>query len=914
MSRRKLIEVSLPLEAINSASSREKSVRLGHPSTLHLWWSRKPLATCRAVLFAQLIDDPGEHPERYATVEAVDAARAELLDLTARLARWDCEPATLARARALIEAQFPEGPPTALDPFCGGGSVPLEAQRLGLNARASDLNPVAVLITAGLIDFPHRFGVRPQAHPAVAAPGVSATPAERLALDVSAYGEDVQREVHQALSACYPALGGSEGGATPLAWLWVRTAPCPNPACGVAMPLASKWKVLERGGRRAWLVPESSGPGSPVRFRVSDEGSPPQGTVRRSRVHCVACGQASKLEVVRAAAQRGALGQRMVAAFYEDAQGVREVVLPDEVQRAAAAEQKPKWRPAVPLQGKCRVSAPLYGMETFADLFTPRQLTALGAYAEALRGLRPRIVSDALAAGWPDQGEGLAEGGRGAQAYADAVVCYLAFALDKCADYWNTLATWMPRGTIGHAFTRQALPMSWDFAEANPLSDFHCTWPRTVGWVTRQLSTADAEVAQGHVRQQDAATLEAARGSLIISTDPPYYDNILYADLSDFFYVWLRRVLRPVFPGWFRTALTPKGDELVATPHRHGGDREAAHEAFEVGLRAVFEGLRRHHRSDCPMTLYYAFKQTRRVAGGGEASTGWEALLEGLLGAGWAITGTWPVRSERSARSVAQGTNALASSIVLVCRPRPEQAPVMTRAELTRRLREVLPGALAELGAGAVLPVDMAQVAIGPGMAVFSRCAAVIEPDGQAMSVRTALALINRTLDEVLGAQDAQLDLETRFALAWFTLHGWDDVAFGHAEAMARARNVTIGRLTEARVLHVGGGQARLLDLSRSMSSTRSWPSGERRWRDQRVVDGSLWGLSLVAASRLRDAGPGALAELIAKAPARREGLAGLARRLHHVCEARRLVQAAHAFNALAVALPKLALHASASS
>ena len=889
MPRKKLIEVALPLTAINEASAKEKSIRHGHPSTLHLWWSRKPLATSRAILFAQLVDDPSAHPERFPTLEDQRRERQRLFDILSDLVQWgrQDDPEVLEAARAAIRDSCQGELPATLDPFCGGGSIPLEAQRLGLRAHGSDLNPVAVLITRGLIEFPQRFIEAPPI--TREAPG-SGT--QGLAVDLEAYGARIHTRALARLSHLYPMAAGNQGPAPVVAWLWARTVPCANPACRTTMLLASKWLASTRRGRKIWVEPLSKGIGEPIETRVRDgQGTPPRGTVNRRGARCVSCGEVVALSHLREEARAGRMGQRLIAVVAEE-EGERLILDPDEIQIAAPSSADPQWRPTRSLQGKCRVSVPLYGLETFADLFTPRQLQALGTFADLIVELRDEVFAEALAAGLPDDGVRLTQGGQGAAAYADAIVTYLTFALDKCADYWNTLATWMPRGTVSHAFTRQALAMSWDFAEANPLSESHCAWRQALGWVARQVTCAPRGVPQARAWRRDAATasLDDPDDRPIISTDPPYYDNILYADLSDFFYVWLRRVLRPIFPSLFRTALTPREGEIVATHFRHGGDRGEAHDAFKTGLSGAFERMKALHHPDYPMTIYYAFKQTsgRRDGQGGVAvsSTGWEAMLTGLLGSGFMITGTWPVRSERSARSVAQGANAMASSIVLVCRPRPLGATALTRAGFIRALRANLPSAVAALQSGGVQPVDLAQAAIGPGMAIFSRGPRVLEPDGSHMRVRTALETINRVLDEIVSASDEAFEAETAFALVWFESYGHDEGPFGVAETLARARNLTMERLAHHRVVLSASGTVKLRTDGRQPTTT--------------------WGALHALQHTLDAEGEQAAAICLGALGHTAHSALALSWRLHAICQARGWSRLALAYNHLAAAWPRI--------
>ncbi|MHB8188340.1 MAG: DUF1156 domain-containing protein [Dermatophilaceae bacterium] len=383
------------------------------------------------------------------------------------------------------------------------------------------------------------------------------------------------------------------------------------------------------------------------------------------------------------------------------------------------------------------------------------------------------------------EGERFEADGAGAAAYADAIATYLGLAVSRYTDMSNALCSWNQQNeNVRALFSRQAVPMTWDFVEANAVGQIGLAGP--IESVANSLFVGQALPA----RVDQAPAQDAPYAGTLISTDPPYYDNIGYSDLSDFFYVWQRRTLREVFPKLLGTMLVPKAEELVANPYRHGG-RGGAKKFFEDGFREVFARARASALEDFPITVYYAFKQSESDATG-DASTGWETLLEGMIGAGWAITATWPLRSERSARSVSLGTNALASSIVLALRPRPGDAPTTDRRGFIAALQAELPNALRDLQHGAIAPVDLPQAAIGPGMAVFSRYSGVIEADGSKMTVRAALARINEILDQVLNEQEGDFDPTTRFAIAWYRQHGYATGQFGDANNIANARNTSV--------------------------------------------------------------------------------------------------------------------------
>lgn len=824
--RRKLIEVSLPLEEINAQSAREKSIRHGHPSTLHLWWARRPLATARAVLFAQLVDDPSnfvddyraeakakgyEDPDAWAE-HRVKQERERLFDLIRRMVNWDNlnDEALFDQVRAEIMRSTNGNPPAILDPFAGGGTIPLEAQRLGLEAHASDLNPVAVLINKALIEFPPKFAGREPVFPDAAGQRNAWPKATGLAEDVRRYGEWMRDEAEKRIGHLYPKATLPDGSkATVIAWIWARTVTCPNPACGIEMPLVRSWWLGKKKGKEAYVVPRVAH--GHVEYEIGHDlklapKGDSDGTVGRTGATCISCGTSVPLEYVRAQSRNFGLGCQLMATVAVG-QRARIYIEPDEAQRSVANVARPTNLPAGELPAKAlsfRVQA--YGMTEWVDLFTNRQLTALTTFGDLVVESRERILADALSVGMPE-GFRLEAGGTGAAAYADAVATYLGIATSRCTDYFSTINTWASTGEfVRNVFSRQALPMAWDYAETNPMSQSSGNFKGQIDWTVGALELVPA-APTATVVQADAASRDFR--SLLISTDPPYYDNIGYSDLSDYFYVWLRRSLRPIHPELLGTMLVPKAEELVANPYRHGGV-SGAKGFFETGFEHVFAHARETASGDFPITVYYAFKQSETDASG-EASTGWETILGSMVHAGWVVTATWPVRSERGGRMISIGTNALASSVVLALRPRSEDAPVTDRRGFIAAMKRELGPALRELQQGGIAPVDLPQSAIGPGMAVFSRYAKVIESDGSEMTVRSALAHINEVLDELLTEQEGDFDATTRFAIAWYRGNGYGVGAFGDADNLARARATTVDAMKRGGVLYSQGGDVRLL-------------------------------------------------------------------------------------------------------
>lgn len=807
--KRKLIEVSLPLEAINRESAREKSIRHGHPSTLHLWWARRPLAAARAVLFAQLVDDPSSHPDRFPTEGDLQAERERLHKIIERLVVWENihDEELYAEAREEILKSTDGEPPPILDPFAGGGTIPLEAQRLGLEAHASDLNPVAVLINKALIEIPPRFAGMPPVFPGLADTEMAGWEgAEGLAADVRAYGEWMRDEAEKRIGKHYPKATMPDGSETTvIAWIWARTVTCPNPACRIQMPLARSWWLSKKKGKEAYVVPsvdvKGDHPnGKQVEFEVhySVAGGPQgedDGTVSNNTARCIACGSMVPLKQVREIAGDNGFDQELIAVVGKGHR--RRVYLPPSDRHREAAVVAPVDPPKGDLPDKAlgfRVQG--YGMAEWADLFSDRQIAALTTFSDLVGEARKRAFNDAARAGFL------------ADTYADAIALYLGLSLGKAANLSSNVTTWMSdRGAFRETFARQALSMTWDTAEGNPFSSSGGGWRTILDKVARVVEMLPCGPLPGEAAQGAAeASLEPAA---VLSTDPPYYDNIGYADLSDFFYVWLRRTLRDIHPDLFSTVLVPKTEELVANPFRQGG-KKGAKEYFESGFREVFARARKSTIADYPITVYYAFKP-RDTGEDGESSTGWETLLDGMIHAGWAITATWPVRSEGSGRMRSQRSNALASSIVLALRPRPDDAPTSDRRGLIAALQAELPTALRELQQGAIAPVDLPQAAIGPGMAVFSRYASVIEADGSQMSVRSALARINEILDQVLNEQESDFDATTRFAIAWYRGHGYETGKFGDANSLANARNTSVETMDRAGIVRSAAGKVTLV-------------------------------------------------------------------------------------------------------
>lgn len=819
--KKKLIEVALPLEAINQASIREKSIRHGHPSTLHLWWARRPLAACRAVLFAQLVDDPSSHPELFPTEEAQDKERVRLFAIIKDLVKWEnsTNEGVLKKAHAEIVKSCGEVP-TIYDPFSGGCSIPLEAQRLGLPAYGSDLNPVAVMIGKAMIEIPPKFKDKPPIHPGWPEQNYYRH-ARGLAEDVKYYGEWMRKKAFERIGHLYPQvdlpqeLGG--GKATVIAWIWARTVPSPDPAfADVQVPLISSFLLSSKAGKEAWLEPIIDKKNKTIGYKIHYGGTKEQlskakeGTKsgRGSNFKCLLSDAAITPDYIKQAGKVGKMQQRLLAIVAESNKG-RLFIEPNQYHQNQAFTAKPEERPETDLPHDPRSFWTVdYGLRTYGDLFTDRQLVALNAFSDLVKEARAEIEQDALKAGVNNDPTPLRDGGLGAKAYAEAVSVYLAFGVSRLADISNSLCQWSSSATqVVHLFGRQTIPMVWDFCEAGLFSNMAGDYKTSLNSIVKVLLRFVSK-GVGAETQFDAQKVLYPKKA-VISTDPPYYDNIGYADLSDFFYVWLRRNLRDVYPEIFGVLSTPKIDELVATPYRHGG-RDQAQKFFLNGMREALSNMAEQASPDFPATIYYAFKQSE-VSQEGVASTGWATFLQAVMDAGYSITGTWPIRTERSGRLVANGTNALANSVVLVCRKRLDTAKVIMRGEFIRALEHELPEALQELQAAHIAPADMPQSAIGPGMAIFSRYKAVLETDDTPMSVKTALQIINQKLDEYFTEVQGEFDTETRFAINWYHQFGMGKGEFGIANSLAQARGISVDQVKHAGLIESVAGSVRLL-------------------------------------------------------------------------------------------------------
>jgi putative DNA methylase len=994
-SRKKLIEVALPLEAINIASAREKSIRHGHPSTLHLWWARRPLAAARAVIFAQMVDDPSVYvgvlrsdPKLRRKAESVRKARLKLWEEARALSEkskgsglsvpepapaptlddvlvdqerqrlfriiedlvlWEnttndtvlqaardeiwqswrracAENADHPRAKELFDRNRL---PAFHDPFAGGGALPLEAQRLGLESYASDLNPVAVLINKAMIEIPPKFTGKPPVNPEARSDiarsgGWHGKGAAGLAEDVRYYGRWMRDEAEKRIGHLYPKIDVTAEMTksrpdlrkyagkklTVIAWLWARTVKSPNPAfANVDVPLASTFMLSTKAGTEAYVEPVIEGGGYSFTVKIGkpkDEAAADRGT-RAGKAQdflCLMSGVPVPRGYIRDEGKAGRLGTRLMAIVAEGDRG--RVYLPPSqvakpIARGSAEETMSNEARASFLSGSTPTRAMItggvcsaYGLTTWGDLFTDRQIVALTTLANFIKDTRDRVKRDAVLAGLTDDNQSLHIGGDGATAYGDAVAVYLSFAVSKAVDRNTSLCFWeRPMNRLRGTFGRQALPMVWDFAETNPFAGAGGDFYGTAHSLSEVLDQFVLTVPAGTAGQADART-QSQSDSKIVSCDPPYYDNIGYADLSDFFYVWLRRSLSQVFPDLFSTVVAPKEGELVATRFRHGG-KDEAEEFFLNGMTEAIHRLAQQAHRAFPVTIYYAFKQSERAVNEGSASTGWDTFLDAVIRSGFTITGTWPVRTEQLA-GLKDSINALASSIVLVCRHRAQDTITATRREFIATLKTELPQALANLQRGNIAPVDLAQAAIGPGMAVYTRYSRVLDAEGRPLSVRQALALINQTLDEALTEQEGDFDADSRWAVTWFEQSGFAEGEYGVAEQLSKSKNTSVAGMAEAGILESRRGKVRLL---RPQELSDDWnPLADTRL--------TAWEIVHHLVRVLASGGESAAAELVASLGAKADMARELAYRLYTLCERKKRAAEALAYNGLVQSWPEI--------
>ena len=915
MIRKKLIEVDLPLDEINAESRREKLLVHGHPATLHTWWARRPLAACRVVIFASIVDDPSSCPDEFPTEEAQQAERNRLHDIIRNMVKWESTDETKSESRQIqkdaryeiarsIARSYGEKPPnsddatgilqylrdkapTIYDPFAGGGSIPLEAQRLGLRTISSDLNPIAVLINKALIEIPPKLAGRPPINPDTVdvSDRTSWQGTAGLAEDIRYYGNYVRDEALKRIGHLYPKAKLPDGSeATVIAWLWARTIPCPNPACGVAMPLVKSFQISKKPNNQHWTRPIVDYKNKTVTFDVQDNdtGVPKTGTVNRNGATCIACNTASSLSYVRERSKAGHMGEQMIAIVAEG-DHKRLFLSPTDMHIRIALSARPNMD-SVPQQNipatTYKVSSTVYGVTHWHQLFTRRQLCILDTFSHLCAEIRTHVMKNGVD-----------------KEYANAISMYLALSVDRAVHSSSSYARWHSTGEkVVGVFARQAIPMIWDFAEVNPFSNSSQNWMGHIKWISKVLDRLPHNTNDGMSYQADAAMASYTHKGPVVVTDPPYYDNISYAELSDFFYVWLRPLFWNIYPDMFAGILVPKQEEMIAAPRFKGDDRyESAKDRFEKLMNDALISIRKSGSSEFPTSIFYAYKQQEKKHDG-TTSTGWDTMLSALVLSGFQIVGTWPMRTEHVVRSNALTANTLASSIILVCRERSSDARVATRRQFVKELRLELPQALRHMQDGSIAPVDMAQAAIGPGMAIFTRYSKVLDINDNPLQVREALVLINQTLDEISAKQEGDFDVDTRWAVAWFEHYGFGTEGFGAAEILSKAKNTSVSGLVEAGLLESGGGKVRLL---RPSELPDDWdPDMDKRF--------TIWEAThhLI---RILDQGEDVAATLMSKMGSKANAARDLAYRLHHICQQKNRPREAYDYNALAQSWPEIA-------
>ena len=844
--KKKLIEVAIPLEVINAASIREKHIRHGHPSTLHLWWARRPLASCRAILFCQLVDDPSEYvnellenevtrseaeselnirekerkqkkiegkitsPDEHSqnTEEiAIELERKRLFKIIEELVKWEnsSNEEVLKRARAEIRRCYGDNLPAVYDPFSGGASIPLEAQRLGLAAYGSDINPVAVIIGKAMIEIPPKFKNQLPKHPSKKKK-LFYHGADGLAEDILWYAKVLHDKAWKKIGHLYPRINLSqqnEGGGggrqqqakqTVLAWLWVRTVASPNPAVGGAhIPLVSTFWLSRKEKKKVWISPHIAG--KDISFAINhgepkDPKSIASGTKvgRGANFSCLLTDDAVPAEYVKQEGLAGRMGWKLMAIIVEGKKG-RHYAPPNAKHAEIAFSETPNWRPKYPLPpiGASGFSVQHYGIRKWNDLFMDRQTIALNTFLECI----PEVVASINAS----------------NEYKDAIATYLALGVSRLASRQSTNTLWdSGYEKLSQVFAMHALPMRWDTAEGNPFSTSTGNFLGQVKYIANAIANLPAQQVVGQEIQKDAQTVDFS--DLVISTDPPYFDNIPYADLSDFFYVWLRHSLKNIYPDLFQTILVPKAEELVADHKRHKG-RDLADKFFLNGMTNVMSHMAKQGRNDIPTTIYYAFRQSE-VDESGTSSKGWANFLQSVINAGYQVSATWPVRTELISQ-LKKNRNTLSTSVVLSCRKRPENADTVTRSEFIHALKRELPIAIKKMQQASISPVDIPQASIGPGIGIFSKYKAVLESDDSHMRIKTALQIINQELDEFLSEQEGEFDADTRFALQWFEQKEYESGQFGDADNLARSRGISIESVKHAGIVESTAGKVRIL-------------------------------------------------------------------------------------------------------
>ena len=878
--KKKLIEVALPLEAINKAAAYEKMPGIGpHPRGIHLWWARRPLAAARAVIWSSLVDDPSSLPDEFPTEEEQAKERERLFGILERLVQWENtnNQEVLDEAKAEIMKSTNGNPPALLDPFAGGGAIPLEAQRLGLEAHASDLNPVAVMINKAMIEIPSKFADQPPVNPDAKLllqeewPGYTG-----LTDDVKYYGEWMKNEAVKRIGHLYPRAKDKHGKEhTVIAWIWARTVKCPNPACGCEMPLVNNFTLSRKKNKNIYVEPIIEG--TDISFQIREGNPKVKGTIiSRKGAKCICCDTTIDFAYIRNEGAANRIGRVLIAIVADGDKG--KIYLPaDSKQMEIADVEAPKNIPCSEIPYKALgINIKAYGFNNHVDLFTNRQLSAITVLNDLVLEAQEEILKDGATV-----------------EYANSISVYLSFAVDRCADFSNAVTRWVPSNEkVMNLFGRQTIAMTWDYPEANVLENVVGGFIPAINYISQCILKLVERGKIGNAIQADAQTRDMV-GPVMISTDPPYYDNIGYADLSDFFYIWLRRSLRGIYPQLFNTMLVPKTEELIANPFRFDEGMSSAREYFEDGMLQTFKQIAKYATIHIPVTVYYAFKQSDYDDKDNVASTGWETMLTAIIQAGFSIVGTWPMRTEQTTRNRSIGSNALASSIVLVCRKRDVNSPICTRRDFINLLKREMKLSLRMLQESNIAPVDLAQSSIGPGIGVYSRFSKVLEADGSIMSVRSALQIINQELDLFFSEQDGELDSDSRFCVDLYTQYAFNDVKFGEADVLARAKNTSVEKLAGHGILYAEKGIVRLLPRE---EITKEIGREKTIWLLTQQLTYALEKDGVLGAAKI-------VADIYTSEP---EHAKALAYRLFQLAERKGWAQEALAYNSLVIAWPEI--------
>ena len=767
---------------------------------------------------------------------------------------------------------------------------------MGLNSIGSDLNPIAVVIGKACIEIAPKFAGRNPVHGGIKKK-LEYTGNDGLAEDVAFYGNEIHEQAKKELVTVYPKVKfkkKTNETSEVIGWIWTRTVPSPDPAFqGVQVPISSTFALCTREGREAWLELQTNKEKREYHFNVRYGNGPSfeiarGGTKQGSRANffCIFSRAAITPEYIRSQGRNGKIGEKLIAIIVRDKDGVN--YLPsNSMHEKAAFGFDPVWRPKLEMDRKM-MRTPLYGFKRFDQIFTNRQLFSLNFFMKILKEKRQRIYKDAIKSGFRKTGKKLDEGGVDADAYADAVMVYLALCFSKLLNYGNSIVKWnLTNQNAAQLFSQQRISMSWDFFEFNPIGNL-MNFSLVANAIAKSIRELPYKICGNEFHLNAINGIQKINFD-VVNTDPPYYDNIGYADLSDFFYVWQRQILKDIFPNLFGFLSTPKTEEIVALSHRHASKPDAE-DFFLTQMKFFFEGLVNKSSNNFPSVIYYAFKQ-REIKEEEITSVGWAAFLQAMIDSGLQVVATWPVRTERQARLVGFGKNALANSVVLVCRKREVDAPTISRAEFTRLLNRELPAALKELQTANIAPADIPQSSIGPGMGIFSRYKNVLEADDTPMKVKIALQLINQELGKFLEGAVGEFDADTRFAITWFEQNGYQKGDFGTANNIALARGIAVDSVKHAGIVESSAGKVRILQRDELL----------KNWEPATDTHLTIWECLQHLVRTLENEGEAVAALLIKKLGSEKaESVKDLAYCLHNICSNKRSdAREAAAYNAL---------------